>query len=62
MFFCIGNTISRAIAYQANLRVQGYSGANVFATYMRGYEWSKFQPRIFSGCKVINSLGEDYYS
>ena len=50
----------RAITYRANPHVQGFSGAKFFAASMRGFEWSKFQPRTCSGCKVINGLGEDF--
>ena len=50
----------RAITYLANPCVSGFSGMKFFATSMRGFEWSKFQPRTCSGCKVINRLGEDF--
>ena len=46
----------RAITYQVNPRI---SGAKFFAASMRGFEWSKFQPRTCSGYKVVNGLGED---
>ena len=40
--------------------IKGFSGAKFFAASMRGFEWSKFQPHTCSGCKVINSLGEEF--
>ena len=35
-----------------------FSGTKLSAASMRGFDWSKFQPRTCSGCK-INGLGED---
>ena len=42
----------RAITYQANPCVSGFSGGKIFAASMRGFEWSKFQLHTCSGCMV----------
>ena len=60
LFFVAAIQNGRAITYQVNWHIKGFSGAKFFAASVRGFEWSKFQPRTCSGCKVINGLSEDF--